>query len=259
MNCEHARLLIGAAPDSASPELAEHLQSCPACSAYQSEMVALEANIRRALEQAPFAGLGAEGAVRPAATPTSESTVQAGTVRPIEAARATTAAGRRAGATAWRGWALAASVLIVAVTTLAVWSLRPTDTLAHDLAEHVIDEPNSWESRQPVDAHSLEDILRKAGVDSGITSREVIYARTCLFRGHFVPHLVVQTTTGPVTVLVLPDEHVKKRESFFDSGLAGVIVPAQHGSIAVLARASADLDGVAHEMRLGISAPSGGQ
>ncbi len=41
MNCEHARLLIGADPYSTSPGLEDHLQSCPACSEFRAEMVAL--------------------------------------------------------------------------------------------------------------------------------------------------------------------------------------------------------------------------
>ena len=254
MNCEHARLLIGSEPCSTSPELAEHLESCPACRQYQIEMVALEANIRRALEHAPLspvstaaaAGSATSAEIAAPALADSAPSAENRSVRPIGTRRS---AGP-AGPAAWRGLALAASVLIAVVTTLVVWTLRPSDTLGHDLAQHVIAEPQSWESRQPVDAHSLEDILGKAGVGSGLASSDVVYARTCLFRGHFVPHLVVQTTTGPVTVLVLPDEHVQSRESFSDSGLAGVIVPAAHGSIAVLARGAADLDSAAGAMRL---------
>ncbi len=215
MNCQDARLLIGAAPYSTSPELAEHLQACPECREFQSEMVALEANIRRALESAPAQSFAPRESVR---------------------------------RVVWRGWALAASVLVAVVATSAVWLLRPKDTLAHELVVHMAGEPNSWESTRPVDAHSLESILQKAGVDSNVTSRDVVYARTCLFRGHFVPHLVVQTTSGPVTVMVLASEHVRKRESFYDDGYAGVIVPAQHGSIAVLARGTVNIDDVADQM-----------
>lgn len=220
MNCEHARLLVGAEPYVTSPELAEHLQSCPSCHQFQSEMVALEANLRRALETAP-AGAGV-------------TTPQRG----------------RPGV--WRGWGLAASVVIAIMGTLAVWLLRPAESLAHDLVMHMAGEPHSWESTQPVDAHSLEEILKRAGVDSNVTSGDVVYAQTCLFRGHYVPHLVVQTSSGPVTVMILPDERVAARASFYESGLAGVIVPASHGSIAVLARSTADIDAVAKRMRLAL-------
>ena len=65
----------------------------------------------------------------------------------------------------------------------------------------------------------------------------VSYARSCLFRAHHVPHLVVQTEMGPVTVMVLAHESVSRPERFDEQGYHGVILPvAGHGSLAVLAR-----------------------
>jgi hypothetical protein len=63
----------------------------------------------------------------------------------------------------------------------------------------------------------------------------VSYASSCLFRGHRVPHLVVQTSMGPVTVMVLVHESVSKAVPFDEEGYRGVIVPVPgHGSLAVL-------------------------
>jgi hypothetical protein len=69
--------------------------------------------------------------------------------------------------------------------------------------------------------------------DAGMVS----YAQSCLFRGHRVPHLVVQTDMGPVTVMVLVHESVSKPTRFDEEGYRGVILPvAGHGSVAVLAK-----------------------
>jgi hypothetical protein len=58
-----------------------------------------------------------------------------------------------------------------------------------------------------------------------------------LFRGHTVPHLVVQTDTGPVTVMVLTHEALRSAMRFNEQGYRGVIVPVRgHGSLAVLER-----------------------
>ena len=52
-----------------------------------------------------------------------------------------------------------------------------------------------------------------------------------------MPHLVVQTPSGPVTVMVLVHESVRKPMQFDDEGYRGTIVPVPgHGSIAVLMR-----------------------
>ncbi len=240
MNCEHARLLIGADPFAKSPELVTHLESCDACRQFQTEMVALEADIRRALEQP--AAVGGNHAGREAAAGVARSVA----VAPAAAREVPTAAPRRA--KRWREWALAATVVVA--TIIVGWVIRPTESLAHAVVAHVNAESDSWDNTKPVDAHALADVLNRAGVSLNVTSDQVMYARTCFFRGHWVPHLIIQTTGGPVTVMVLPDEHVRNRMSFYEGGLAGIIAPSQHGSVALLAQSTADIEGVAREMSL---------
>jgi hypothetical protein len=81
---------------------------------------------------------------------------------------------------------------------------------------------------------------------SGVALREdmpaVSYANSCWFRGRHVPHLVVRTPGGPVTIMVLPNEKVAGRVAFDEGGYRGVIVPAQRGAIAVLAQDPSDVD-----------------
>ena len=130
MNHNEARLLIGAEPHAPpSAELSEHLANCRECSRFQSEMVALDANIRRALEGAP-----AGAASAPAAT---------ASVTPITGVRK---AKKEKPTNVWSGWALAASVAVVSV--FVIWALRPSDTLAHELVAHVEYESDSWSRKQ---------------------------------------------------------------------------------------------------------------
>ena len=216
MICEDARRLIGAEPCAASRELAEHLHDCHACAEFQLEMVALEANIRRALEEPPLA---VRGRRRFAAQPR---------------------------------WALAASILLAIMATLVVWTLRPANSLAHDVVAHVVAEPQSWAGTDAVSEAALDEVLRKSGLILDATAHSVVYARSCWFRGHYVPHLVVRTAHGLATVLILRNETVDRRQSFHEDGLSGVIVPAAHGSIAVLAASSTQLDDLAERMRLAV-------
>lgn len=228
MNCQHATLLVGADPFASSPELTDHLQSCPHCAEFHREMLGLEANIRRALEGPP------------PAVPETKATASIANIRD------TRPAPKRTRSAPWRGWALAASLVVAVVG--AGWLLRPSDTLARDVVAHVQGEPDSWKSTQVVDVHAVEELLHKAGVsNSNLVSREVMYAQYCLFRGHFVPHLVLHTAQGPVTVMVLPEEHVRDRQTFSEGGYSGIIVPAPHGSLAVLSRGASTMDSVAQE------------
>ncbi len=216
MTCEEARRLIGAEPYTTSRELAEHIQSCPACAEFQLEMLALEANIRRALDEPP---VGANARRRLPSRP---------------------------------AWALAASILVGILGVLAVWALRSEDTLAHEVVAHVIAEPQSWASTDPAAQAEIAAVLRSSGLLLEAAPYQVMYARSCWFRGHYVPHLVVRTTHGLATFLILPDEHVYKREAFQEDGLFGVLVPSAHGSIAVLAADRAQLDELAARMQLAL-------
>jgi hypothetical protein len=214
VSCEQVRLQIGADPGCSAPELEQHLQECGSCRQFRAEMRSLDANIRRVLEQPP---------------------VSAGTPR------------FTAG---WRPWALAASVLLAMVAVLGVWLLRPSDTLAREVVAHVQEEPDSWLARQQVDAQGIDEALRGAGVKLDITSDRISYAQSCWFRGHYVPHLVVQTAQGPVTVMILRNQHASARRAFHEQGMSGVIVPAPQGSIAVLTRGGgANIDAVTAQLQ----------
>ena len=216
MICQDARRLIGADPGATSRELEEHLQDCPACAKFQLEMVTLDANIRRALEEPPV----------------------------VARARRRLAAQPR--------WALAASLILAIVATLAVWALRPNNSLSQEVVAHVVAEPQSWIGTDAVSEAALGDVLRRSGVILDATPYSVVYARSCWFRGHYVPHLVVRTAHSLATVLILRNETVDKRQGFHEDGLSGVIVPSAHGSIAVLAADSAQLDELAERMRLAV-------
>jgi hypothetical protein len=202
VNCDGARLRIGADPNSGAADLGEHLQGCPQCAAFREEMRTFDARIRRAMEHPPQL----------------------------------TRMPRPARAAPWRGWALAASVALAMFAVLAVWLLRPADTLASDVVAHVQAEPNSWLASHGVSARGIDAALRGAGVELNINSDRITYAESCWFRGYYVPHLVVQTADGPATVLILRHEHVPAARSFHERGMSGVIVPAGDGSIAVLTR-----------------------
>jgi len=216
MICDDTRVRIGADPESALPELEEHLRGCAGCGAFREEMLRLNADIRRALEQPPD----------------------------LRIART-----REAAPPAWRQWALAAGVVLAMLVAAGVWLLRPSDTLARDVVAHVQAEPESWLSTHGVSSASIANALERSGVGLDLASDRIVYAQSCWFRGHYVPHLVVQTAQGPATVLILRHEQVRAREDFHEAGMSGVLVPAGQGSIAVLARGSGRVDELAGQMR----------
>jgi Protein of unknown function (DUF3379) len=205
------RSAILADPHDTDAELRAHRETCAECREYTERLLRFESRLERALR----AGFPAKAAVLP-----------------FE---------RKAGNTARapRRWmAIAASALLGLAIAGGVWLTLPQQTLAAAVVAHMAGEPEAWQRTDVAVRNSeLEDVLKDSKLrlkpDAGIVS----YASSCSFRGHRVPHLVVQTPAGPVTVMVLVHESVSKPAQFDDEGYRGTIVPvAGHGSIAVLMR-----------------------
>ena len=196
--CRHARVAIGGDPHDFPAEVRAHLATCDACRQFHAETLAMDGRVLAALEL------------------------------PLAKFRNTSPA-------PVRRFAMAASALLATLIAGGSWLLWPQPALAGDVIEHVKHESDSWAAHEVLPASELALVLQQAGVKFD-TSMPVVYAMACPFRGHRVPHLVVQTTDGPVTVLLLAHERVSERQEFTDGGYHGVLVPAGEGSVAILAR-----------------------
>jgi hypothetical protein len=206
MDCTQYKRAILADPHSSDPQLAEHRASCAASAQYSARLEIFEERLGRAARVAmPERG---------------------------------TRVGPRARA-APRAWlALAASVVLVVAVAGALWLAVPGPSLAADVVTHMAGEPQAWlRTDTAVPALQLDAVLQQSHLRLGASAGMVSYANSCVFRGHRVPHLVVQTDAGPVTVMVLRHESVASAMHFDEQGYRGVIVPAGgHGSLAVLVR-----------------------
>jgi hypothetical protein len=215
MNCLEFRRVVGADPARQGAELEQHARACTACAEFARQMRLLDQKIAAAL-RVPV----------PTQTPRSPSVMQA--------------------APAQKRWALAASVLLAVVVASFVWLSFPRATLASDVVAHARHEPESWAPAvTDVPSSAIADLLRGSSVAAEPQLGRVSYAHSCWFRGHFVPHLVVQDEGGPVMVLVMTEETVNGRVAFTEQGYSGVLLPARRGSIAVLAPEGARVDAVA--------------
>jgi hypothetical protein len=198
MNCQEARLQIGADPGADDPRIAEHIAQCEECARFRQELREMDKVISAAL-RVDF-DVAAPRAVRVSR-------------RPL--------------------WAIAASMAVILIGALA-WLLNPRDTFAAQAVDHVEGEAFALvRTSQPADPAELADILSHAGVRLKPDAMLVSYAAACKFRGHVVPHLVVQTQEGPVAVMVLTQESVMSKR-IDEDGYRGVVVPAPRGSLVIL-------------------------
>jgi hypothetical protein len=156
-------------------------------------------------------------------------------------------------------WAALAAGLLMAVG-LSVRMLQNigyigTGDLGRDVVAHIHHEPSAVRipvvpPEAAVPQAELETVLREAGANLGPMRPMVRYAKLCPFRGEMVAHFVVQGASGPVTVLLLPDEEVERPLPVDEDGFIGTIVSLPiGGSIAVVGeQGEARLDEIQREV-----------
>jgi len=226
MTHDEARLMLGAVPGEVSPALAEHLAECPDCTQFQQQMLRLNQDLTRLLSRP----LPPRASARILALPVAAS------ARPLARAPAVRPP---------RLLALAASVLLSVGLGIVFWSLRPAPSLAAGVLGHIELESGSWSKLTPMSQAATDQVLAGAGVRLVPGDATVTYARICYFQGHWVPHLVVRTARGAVTVMVLRHEHVASVQSFRQNGYSGELVPAPSGgTVAIVAQGTPDMDDV---------------
>jgi hypothetical protein len=208
-----------AEPSNDDPGLRLHLATCPECTRYAEQLRRFEGRLDRALR-----------------VEVNPRLMEQRVVTPLRTARSR-------GARPWdpphRRWlAAAASVLLGTAVAVSLWLAAPGRSLAADVVKHMAGEPYAWARTEiAVPQPRLDKVLIDAHVRLKPSAGLVSYASSCSFRGHTVPHLVVQTDSGPVTVMVLTHEALRSAMRFHEQGYRGVIVPVRgHGSLAVLER-----------------------
>jgi len=221
MNCLEFRRTIGAEPGLDGPVLAAHRAGCAACARYQREMQDMDRLLGRAMR-----------------------------VRVKEGSGAFMAAGRdkKGSDPRTRWWAMAASLLAGVIVAAALWVSWPEPSLAAEVFDHAAHEPEAWSTTAPVAGPEVAKVLDSSGATLRPGAGTVTYARHCFFDGHWVPHLVVQTAAGPVTVFLLGHRRVSGETRLEGASYEAIVLPAPRGSIAIVGRGVPGLDAVARQV-----------
>ncbi len=226
MNCTHFAQQLGAGPEGLDEAARAHMSDCDTCAALHAELTQFDATLRAALDVDVPAGLG----TLPADSTEAPVDNPADNVVPL----------RHASAPAKRSintplFALAATILLSVGVFLGSSLNRLSPPLPEAVVAHIEHEPNllvgDW---SVVPAAHLNSVLSTGKVSLKGDIGTVRHAGLCSFRGNKVAHVVVQSTNGPVTVMLLPDEKSDGIMSFNEDGYRGVLIPVGEGSIAVI-------------------------
>jgi hypothetical protein len=220
MNCLDFRRRVGAEPFAAGEEIAAHRRDCGPCARYQDELQAMDGLIARALAVEP----GRIGkAKRPGLLP-----------RPASAKR--------------RLFAIAASLVAGLAVGLVLLVSVPRTSVAREVMDHILHEPGTMAATAPLPHAELAGVLDPDGTRLRPDIGDVTFAARCLFGGRIVPHLVVRTPEGPVTVLMLRHRSIREPVEIDEQGYRGLVLPAPHGSIAIVGQGIANAEGVAKKV-----------
>jgi anti-sigma factor RsiW len=215
-HCLEFRRRIGAEPFAADAALEAHRAGCPACARYQDELRAMDGVIRRALAVDSSSGARAR-------MPARDDT-------------------RR------RLLAIAASLVAGAAIGVVLLVSAPRASVAREVFDHVMHEPGTMHTTEPLAPAALAAVLDPDGTRLKPDVGDVTFAARCEFDGHVVPHLVVRTAQGPVTVLMLRHRTIREAMRIDEQGYQGVVMPAPRGSIAIVGQGIANLEGVAQQV-----------
>jgi len=133
-------------------------------------------------------------------------------------------------------FAIAATVILATSISLRNSSMfQSYDSLAEEVLAHLDHEPGALRITDV--AVSDEQFARAVPASLATFERGtslITYARPCIINGNSVPHLVIQGQYGPVTILLMPEEHVSEATPIDGVSVKGVILPVGKGSVAII-------------------------
>lgn len=207
MNCIEFRRKKFAEPRRVSDAARSHAQECAKCTAFSRGVDESDAELLRAMTVSVPEGL------------TDRVLLRSG----------------RAKFQAWRGWALAASVVVGIGSAAIFFGAPPSDAYARLAVAHVIDEPESFTTEYQSDARTVAVALRSVGASVRSPLGKVRYVKLCPWEnGTTAWHLVFETPQGLATLIVVADERVRSKSDTFLNGWSAGVRPVRRGFYAVV-------------------------
>jgi hypothetical protein len=222
MNCEQYRKAITADPSENFDGGMAHAAGCELCSRYRADLRSLDERIACALSiEVPALKMPVLPPAHEVANKVTDLP-QPGFARRFMPAPPL-----------WAG--LAASLIMVAILVVSFPGSERAPSLAEEIIAHMDHEQDSrGVTSVPVSMRTLGEVVGPdvAAMDDSIGL--ITYAMSCIINGRTVPHLVVQGTGGPVTLILLPEETISASIPLSGENVYGVILPVGSGSVAVI-------------------------
>lgn len=208
MNCLEARRELTADPRRVGQEVVKHLDGCPRCAAYRSELLARDDELAAALRVPVPEGLADRVLLRQ------------GFAQPRAPRRLALAA------------ALLVALGVSGMLGVQRWQQAPA---REAIALVVEEEPHLLLANRRGDASVLAEALAATGLSLSGEGVRVSYTGVCPFRGTHAHHVVLETPFGKATLLIVPDQPLRSTVIADAEGLAALAAPARQGSFSLVA------------------------
>ncbi len=229
MNCLDIRRLLLADPKTDDQAMRQHIADCAECSHFANELISFESNLNRASKIEVPEGLASRILLRQ---------------------RLLTGQHRRQRI----GRAMAAIFLLGFLGVLSGflakgWYDFGSDTLEQIVLQHVNDELYHLGDRENLSIQQLNSVLKDHGNKiQALPGRTINYAGACPIRNNQGAHVIVDSASGPITVLFMPGEFVGQRSHVNDERFHGVIIPTEQGSMAIIAEDPQQIEQLEREL-----------
>lgn len=217
MDCLTLRRIKLATPQDASPAVVEHLRDCAACTAFVSDLEAMEHRLHEVARVPVPEGLAEQIILR------------------HRQPRWFSPGGWNLQWFSRNAMALAAGA-VLAVSALVGYNTIETsrNELAASFVAHVESEPEVLRANEYVEPARIRQAFARYGGELEGTIGEVRHLGRCPIDGVLADHILVQTTHGPATLILIPERRANLSSPRTLDGYAVVIVPLRHGSLGII-------------------------
>lgn len=224
MNCLELRQQLLANPTTRDDAIRQHLQGCDECRRFADGLAEFELTLRQTTEVAVPEGLASRILLRQ---------------------RLATRQHRRH----YQWLSVAAGLVLAVAVAFYQFGDRGVRPLGETVLAHIHQELHHLDDRKHVDQAQLNELLNPLGAKLQRITNEVHYAGTCPIRRSAGGHVVLQSSTGPVTLLLMPGEFVEQRQNIKDKRFQGVIIPTRNGSMAIVGETPQQVEELEHQLK----------
>lgn len=209
MNCMEFQRELNTDPHRLSPAALGHAETCSDCARRMAGQIRLDAHWETELQMPPPTGM-------------EDRILLATRMRRQQRQRL---------------YALVAS-LVAGMAVVFGLTLPQSGSSSHDLVaialEHVLAEPEHLQETRSVDASLLNDMLARVGAHAS-GDWPVTYANACRLPNGEGGHVVLETTHGRVTLMLIPNGKTDAVLRRAERGMVVEVNAARHGSYALVA------------------------